>query len=137
MTVDELRDDDPDIALLRVLRDDGSADPSTDPRVPAQELLRAYREMRRLRVGGGRMILLQRQGRVGFYGAAQGQEAVPIATGLAVSPNDWVFPALREQSVMLARGFPLAQLIAHVFGNSGDVLKGGQMPSHHSGREVN
>ena len=32
-----------------------------------------------------RMIVLQRQGRVGFYGARTGQEATPIATGLAVA----------------------------------------------------
>jgi len=137
MSLEELRDDDPDIALLRVLRDDGSADPATDPKLPADVLLRGYREMRRLRLLDARMILLQRQGRVGFYGAAHGQEAVPIATGLAVSPGDWVFPALREQSVMLVRGFPLKAFIAQVFGNSGDVNKGRQMPSHQSGRAVN
>lgn len=105
--------------------------------IAREELLRGYREMKRLRALDARMIVLQRQGRVGFYGAATGQEAVPIATGLAVQENDWVFPALREQSVMLVRGFPLTAFIAQVFGNSGDVLKGRQMPSHHSGRSVN
>jgi pyruvate dehydrogenase E1 component alpha subunit/2-oxoisovalerate dehydrogenase E1 component alpha subunit len=131
------RDDDPDVALLRVLRDDGTTDPKTDPKIAGEVLLRAYREMRRLRLLDARMILLQRQGRVGFYGAAQGQEAVPIATGLVLEPDDWVFPALREQSVMLARGFSLDAFIAQIFGNSGDVQKGRQMPSHQSGRAVN
>src|SRR5262249_47269557 len=120
-----------------VLREDGSLDPEADPRMPVALLLRAYREMRRLRLIDARMILLQRQGRVGFYGAAQGQEAVPIATGLALKPQDWVFPALREQSIMLVRGFPLELFLAQIFGNSGDVLKGRQMPSHQSGRRVN
>jgi pyruvate dehydrogenase E1 component alpha subunit/2-oxoisovalerate dehydrogenase E1 component alpha subunit len=137
MDPEELRDDDADIALTTVLRDDGSADPATDPRLPGETLVRAYREMRRLRALDARMILLQRQGRVGFYGASQGQEAVPIATGLVVEKDDWVFPALREQSVMLVRGFPLRAFIAQVFGNSGDVQKGRQMPSHQSGRAVN
>ena len=132
-----LRDTDPDIALFRVLRDDGTADPNVDPHLSPETLRRAYREMRRLRLIDARMVVLQRQGRVGFYGACTGQEAVPIATGLAVANDDWVFPALREQSVMLVRGFPLTQFIAQVFGNSGDVLKGRQMPSHHSGRSVN
>jgi pyruvate dehydrogenase E1 component alpha subunit/2-oxoisovalerate dehydrogenase E1 component alpha subunit len=136
-SLEEIRDDDPDVALLTVLRADGSADPATDPKLSSEVLLRGYREMRRLRLLDARMILLQRQGRVGFYGAAHGQEAVPIATGLAVAPGDWVFPALREQSVMLVRGFPLAAFVAQVFGNSGDVLKGRQMPSHQSGRAVN
>jgi pyruvate dehydrogenase E1 component alpha subunit/2-oxoisovalerate dehydrogenase E1 component alpha subunit len=38
---------------------------------------------------------------------------------------------------MLARGFPLTRYVAQVFGTSLDVLKGRQMPSHMSGREVN
>jgi len=122
--------------LLRVLADDGSIDPREGSLMPQPLVLRAYLEMRRLRLLDARMVVLQRQGRVGFYGACTGQEAVPIATALALAPNDWVFPALREQSVMLVRGFPLTKFIAQVFGNSGDVLKGRQMPSHHSGREV-
>jgi pyruvate dehydrogenase E1 component alpha subunit/2-oxoisovalerate dehydrogenase E1 component alpha subunit len=128
--------EEPDLGLLRVLRDDGGADPATDPFLPEATVLRGYREMKRVRLLDARMILLQRQGRVGFYGAAHGQEAVPIATGLTVGPDDWVFPALREQGVMLVRGFPLRAFVAQVFGNSADVLKGRQMPSHPSGRAV-
>lgn len=125
-----------DLGLYRVLEDDGSARGDV-PTVRSDLLLRGYREMRRLRLIDAKMILLQRQGRVGFYGACTGQEAVPIATGLVLEKDDWVFPALREQSVMLVRGFPLTQFVAQVFGNSGDVQKGRQMPSHHSGRSVN
>ncbi len=99
-------------------------------------LLRMHRELLRIRVLDARMIVLQRQGRVGFYGPCTGQEAVPIACGFAVAENDWVFPALREQAIMLVRGFPLRQFIAQVFGNSGDVIKGRQMPSHPSGKQV-
>lgn len=131
-----LRSDDPDVGLFTVLRDDGSADPATDPKIPSSVLLSAYRHMRRLRLLDARMILLQRQGRVGFYGACTGQEAVPIATGLVARESDWVFPALREQSVMLVRGFPLHTFIAQVFGNDGDVQKGRQMPSHQAGKSV-
>jgi pyruvate dehydrogenase E1 component alpha subunit/2-oxoisovalerate dehydrogenase E1 component alpha subunit len=127
----------PDLGLYRVLRDDGSADPATDPGMSAELLLRAYREMKRLRLLDARMILLQRQGRVGFYGACTGQEATPIAAALAIEPNDWVFQALRESVMMLVRGFPLATYLAQIYGNSGDILKGRQMPSHMSGRQVN
>jgi pyruvate dehydrogenase E1 component alpha subunit len=125
-----------DLGLLTVLREDGSADPATDPRLPDAVVRRAYREMKRLRLLDARMILLQRQGRVGFYGACTGQEATPIAAALAIEPGDWVFPALRESVMMLVRGFPLATYIAQVFGNAGDLLKGRQMPSHMSGRRV-
>lgn len=131
-----LRDSDPDVGLFTVLREDGTADPAADPKIPIERLVLAYRHMRRLRMLDARMILLQRQGRVGFYGACTGQEAVPIATGLVARPDDWVFPALREQSIMLVRGFPLRQFVAQIFGNSADLLKGRQMPSHPSGKQV-
>lgn len=129
-------DGDREIAMLSVLRDDDSADPETDPQLSPELALRMYREMRRLRMLDERMGALQRQGRIGFYGAARGQEAVPIASALAIGPGDWVFPALREQAVMLVRGFPLRAFVAQVFGNSGDVLKGRQMPSHPAARAV-
>lgn len=129
--------DAPDLGLYRVLRDDGTADPAQGPVLPDEICLRAYREMKRLRLLDARMILLQRQGRVGFYGACTGQEATPIAAALAIEPGDWVFQALRESVMMLVRGFPLTQYVAQVFGNAGDILKGRQMPSHMSGRSVN
>src|SRR5438093_1416377 len=128
---------DPSLGLLSVLGDIDQPFQRLESSVDDEMLLRMQRELLRIRVLDARMIVLQRQGRVGFYGACTGQEAVPIATALALDRGDWVFPALREQSVMLVRGFPLTQFIAQVFGNGGDVLKGRQMPSHHSGRSVN
>jgi pyruvate dehydrogenase E1 component alpha subunit/2-oxoisovalerate dehydrogenase E1 component alpha subunit len=127
----------PDVGLLQVLRDDGSVDAAADPKMSEALVVKAYREIKRLRLLDARMILQQRQGRVGFYGACTGQEATPIATALALRPEDWVFPALRESSIMLVRGFPLTTYLAQVYGNAGDTLKGRQMPSHMSGRQVN
>lgn len=129
--------EDPALGLLRVLRDDGHADPATDPGASDALLRRMFREMKRLRLLDERMVVMQRQGRIGFYGACTGQEAVPIATGLAFEARDWVFPALRESAIMLVRGFPLSKYLAQVYGNELDVLKGRQMPSHMSAREVN
>jgi pyruvate dehydrogenase E1 component alpha subunit/2-oxoisovalerate dehydrogenase E1 component alpha subunit len=130
-------DERPDLGLYRVLRDDGSVDPERDPKLPVELLLRAYREIKRLRVLDARMMLLQRQGRIGFYGTCTGQEATPIAAGLALAKDDWVFQALREASIMLVRGFPLTKYVAQIFGNELDVLKGRMQPSHMAGREVN
>lgn len=125
--------DDP-LGLYRVLADDGST--SQKPLIDDATLLRAYREMKRLRVLDARMMLLQRQGRIGFYGTCTGQEATPIASALAIDADDWVFQALREASMMLVRGFPLARYIAQIFGNNLDVLKGRMQPSHMSSRSV-
>lgn len=135
--VPNLRADDPALGLLRVLRDDGRTDPATDPFLPPETLVSMYREMRRVRALDRALVALQRQGRIGFHGACLGQEAVPIGTAFALEPSDWVFPALRESSVMLVRGFPLSRYVSQSFGSAGDVQKGRQMPSTMSAREVN
>ncbi len=101
------------------------------------QLIEIYRAMLLIRTLDERMMTLQRQGRVGFYGACTGQEAACIGSAFALRPTDWIFPALREGSAMLLRGFPLVPYIAQVFGNSGDITKGRQMPSHQAARAVN
>jgi pyruvate dehydrogenase E1 component alpha subunit len=102
----------------------------------ARILWTAYRWMRTARALDERMVALQRQGRVGFYGPATGQEAVSIAAGLATRSNDWVFPGLREQLVALVRGHPLGKYVHHLFADSLDPASGRQMPCHPTAREV-
>jgi len=133
----QLSAEDPTLGLYQVLREDGSAHPENDPFLEKDLLLRMYEGMLRIRRIDERMLAKQRQGKVGFYGTITGQEATPIATAFASETRDWVFPALRESSIMLCRGFPLATWIAQVYGNEGDVQKGRQMPSHQAGRSVN
>jgi pyruvate dehydrogenase E1 component alpha subunit/2-oxoisovalerate dehydrogenase E1 component alpha subunit len=128
-------DDDPMFGLFQVLRDDGSTGPD-DPGLDDATLLRMYREMRRLRLLDEKMLIVQRQGRIGFYGEVRGQEATPIAAGFALDRDDWIFPGLREGATMLVRGFPLATYVAQCWGNTLDVQKGRQMPSHYAGRAV-
>lgn len=132
-----LSPDDPTLGLVQVLREDGSVDEKHDPSLDDATRVAMFRQMLRVRVIDERMLMRQRQGRIGFYGTITGQEATPIATAFALEARDWVFPALRESSIMLVRGFPLTKWIAQVYGNAADVLKGRQMPSHMSGREVN
>ena len=59
-----------------------------------------YRELLRTRRLDERLLALCRQGRIGFFGSALGQEAVAVASALAIEPGDWVFPALREGAVL-------------------------------------
>jgi pyruvate dehydrogenase E1 component alpha subunit/2-oxoisovalerate dehydrogenase E1 component alpha subunit len=104
--------------------------------LPAQ-MQEVYRAMLLIRTLDERMMTLQRQGRIGFYGACTGQEAACIGSAYAFRKTDWVFPALREGAAMLLRGFPLVPYIAQVFGNAGDLTKGRQMPSHQAAKSVN
>ena len=114
-----------------------AASGSGDVTMTADQLLDVYRAMLRIRILDERMMTLQRQGRIGFYGACTGQEAACIGSAYALRKSDWIFPALREAAAMLLRGFPLVPYLSQVFGNSGDVTKGRQMPSHQASKSVN
>jgi pyruvate dehydrogenase E1 component alpha subunit/2-oxoisovalerate dehydrogenase E1 component alpha subunit len=105
--------------------------------MPPKEQVRVYRTMVLLRRLDERMLSLQRQGRIGFYGSAYGQEAATLASAAALKPTDWIFPGLREASAMLLRGYPLVPYLAQLLGNEGDPTKGRQMPSHQASRSVN
>lgn len=95
-----------------------------------------YRGMVLGRVLDTRMLGLQRQGRVAFYGPATGQEATSVGAALAMAEDDWVLPGLREQLIALLRGLDLTLYMHHLFGNDLDTARGRQMPCHPSAREA-
>jgi pyruvate dehydrogenase E1 component alpha subunit len=103
--------------------------------LPAADLPKVYRAMVLARVVDERCLTLQRQGRIGFYVPLQGQEAAQVGSAWALDPEDWIFPAYRELAVALVRGVPVKLLLDQFIGNSGDVLKGRQMPNHYGYRE--
>jgi pyruvate dehydrogenase E1 component alpha subunit/2-oxoisovalerate dehydrogenase E1 component alpha subunit len=121
---------------IAVLDADGRADPARDPGLAPALATRLYEHMLLLRALDGRMMNLQRQGRIGFYGTASGEEAATLGSVAAVRDSDWVFPALRQGGALLWRGFPLVAFIAQLIGNTGDVLNGHQMPCHYADRGV-
>ena len=120
---------------LRILDPQGNL-VAAAPDVPPDDLRRLYRHMLGMRVLDVRMLSLQRQGRIGFYGTATGQEAAVTGSAYALRDTDWVFPALREMGVSLWRGTSIRDMVCQLIGNSGDVLIGRQMPCHFSDRKV-
>jgi len=123
--------------LLRVITDDGRADPATDPNLSRDELISLYRGMLLERTLDQRMLSLQRQGRIGFYGPSVGQEAAIVGAAFAMDPRDWIFPQYREPGAALVRGMPLREMIAQFFGNAQDPIQGRQMPCHYVYRAGN
>lgn len=97
---------------------------------PPELLLRMYRGMQLVRIMDERLLTMQRQGRIGFYGEARGQEAAVIGTAAALEDSDYIVPALREAGAAIYRGLPLRSYVAQLFGNGNDVSKGRQMPCH-------
>ena len=122
---------------LRVINDDGSADPETDPKLSPSDAVRLYRLMLTERILDTRMLALQRQGRIGFYGPSVGQEATIVAPAMALEKDDWIFPQYREPGAAIARGMPLIELVNQFMGNAEDALKGRQMPCHYAYRKGN
>jgi pyruvate dehydrogenase E1 component alpha subunit len=126
-----------DVPLRQVLGDGLGIEGAEVPKVAPEDLKRAFRTMLLVRTLDTRLTNLQRQGRIGFYGACTGQEATPIGTAMALRPDDWVFPALREGSAALYRGFRLSHYVAQCIGNDHDLQKGRQMPCHYADRSIN
>ena len=122
---------------LRVIRDDGSADPAVNPKLSEAERLALYGGMMTERILDERMLGLQRQGRIGFYGPSIGQEAAIVGAAMAMAPGDWIVPQYREPGAALVRGMPLKDMICQFLGNADDPLHGRQMPCHYVYRKGN
>jgi len=82
--------------LFQILDEEGRADPARVPKLSPEELRQMYTGMLRSRLLDQRMLPLQRQGRIGFYIGATGQEAGIIAGAHAIGPQDYFVPGLRE-----------------------------------------
>ena len=123
--------------LLGVLREDGSIIAGNDPELEPETVLRLYETMVLVREFDRRMLALQRQGRIGFYGPILGQEAATVGSVAAFEARDWIFPALREGAAAMMRGLPLDIAIAQLIGNDLDRCRGRQMPCHYTYREGN
>ena len=122
--------------MVQVLAQDGTLLPGASHSMERERLLAVHDTMRLVRALDEKMITLQRQGRAGFYGACTGEEAAVLGSAAALRDTDWIVPALRQNSAMLFRGFPLKAYVAQVLGNSGCVMKARNMPSHHSSPSV-
>ncbi len=126
------------VGLFQILRPDGTAEETAIPRrLDARVALHLYRGMLTIRIMDERLLALQRQGRIGFYGEARGQEAAIVGSAAALERDDWIVPALREAGVGLFRGMSLRQYVAQLYGNQNDNSKGRQLPCHPCDRAVN
>jgi pyruvate dehydrogenase E1 component alpha subunit/2-oxoisovalerate dehydrogenase E1 component alpha subunit len=83
------------------------------------------------------LLALQRQGRVSFYGESRGQEASVVGSAVAMEPQDWLVPALREAGAGVVRGLTLDSDVAQIYGNGNDITKGRQMPCHPCDNAIN
>lgn len=122
--------------LVRVLDQRGQAVGEWDPRLEPDLLRKGLRAMMLTRAFDERMLRAQRQGKTSFYIKSTGEEAVSVAQAMALDRGDMLFPTYRQQGLLVARDWPLLDLMCQVYNNSGDRLKGRQLPIMYSSREA-
>ena len=122
--------------LIRVLNEDGEAVGPWRPECDPDLLRRGLRAMMLTRAYDDRMARVQRQGKTSFYMKSTGEEAVAVAAAMALDRNDMCFPTYRQQGLLVARDWPLRDMMNQVYSNRGDRLKGRQMPVFYSSREA-
>ncbi len=98
-------------------------------------LLQGLRDMLQMRAIDARMLNAQRQGKTTFYLQCTGEEAIGCAFQKQLHPGDMNFPTYRQQSLLVASGYPLKSLFGQYYQNENDPLSGRQLPTLHSAKD--
>ncbi|WP_288417176.1 3-methyl-2-oxobutanoate dehydrogenase (2-methylpropanoyl-transferring) subunit alpha [uncultured Novosphingobium sp.] len=123
------------VDLIRVLDEDHRAVGPWDPKLDAETLRRMLRTMALTRAFDDRLYRSQRQGKTSFYMKCTGEEATSVASAYALDRQDMVFPSYRQQGVLIARDYPLLEMVNQIYSNRADKLKGRQLPIMYSARD--
>jgi 2-oxoisovalerate dehydrogenase E1 component alpha subunit len=120
------------VDLVRVLGEDNKAVGPWDPKLDADTLRKMLRDMVTVRIFDDRMYRSQRQGKTSFYMKCTGEEAIAVAAQNALDREDMHFPTYRQQGLLVARGYPLVDMMNQIYSNKGDKLQGRQLPIMYS-----
>jgi 2-oxoisovalerate dehydrogenase E1 component alpha subunit len=123
--------------MIRVLGDDGKAHGPWDPRLSPAKLREMLRQMALVRAFDARMYRAQRQGKTSFYLKCTGEEATSVCATQALDFEDMIFPSYRQQGCMIARDYPVLEMVNQIYSNRADKLKGRQLPILYSAKSVN
>lgn len=105
------------VERLAILNEKGQADPLLEPKISPEKLKKMFKDMLLVRQFDLRAISMQRQGRMGPYAAAHGQEAIHIGSTGPLEKSDWAVPCFREQGVYLTRGITPKLLLLYFMGS--------------------
>lgn len=99
-------------------------------------LLRAHRQIVRLRQMDTILLNAQRQGRISFYMTCTGEEGIHVGAASALDPQDPILAQYREQGLLMWRGFTLEQFTMQCFSTDLDLGRGRQMPVHYGSKAL-
>src|SRR5262245_14028808 len=115
------------IEYLSVLDEHGRVDTKLMPDLTEDQLRHMHRIMLLSRRFDERLLMLQRQGRIGTFAPIKGQEAAQIGAVAPLQQEDWVVPSFRETAAALYRDIPLAGMFIFQAGyNEGGTFVVGQ-----------
>jgi len=121
--------------LIRVLDMGGNALGPWTPQIAPDKLRRGLKYMLLTRAFDERMHRAQRQGKTSFYMQCLGEEAIAIAQAMALNADDMCFPSYRQQGLLIAREYPLVDMMHQIYSNASDPLKGRQLPIMYSSKK--
>jgi len=124
--------------MYRVMGLDGHVEPGAElPDLSVETWHKFHTIMLQLRAADDVFMSAQRQGRVSFYMASTGEEAMHVGSAAALSPSDVVFGQYRELGVLFYRGFPMQGLADQLVANEDDYGSARQMGVHVGSKEHN
>jgi pyruvate dehydrogenase E1 component alpha subunit len=104
------------IPHVSVLDEKGKVDRGLMPDLPTDRLLAVYRTMVRSRRLEESMLRRQRQGQMGTFAPAIGQEAAQVGAMAALTDRDWFVPSFRELPAALWRGASMRSVFLYTMG---------------------
>ncbi|HMX47364.1 MAG: pyruvate dehydrogenase (acetyl-transferring) E1 component subunit alpha [Candidatus Obscuribacter sp.] len=97
----------PQIEYMSILDEDAVVDKALEPKIAEEELKNIYRYMLLARRTDERMLMMQRQGRLGTFPQSSGHEAISMGSCIHLKKSDWHVPAYRELAGLLYRGWSI------------------------------
>jgi pyruvate dehydrogenase E1 component alpha subunit len=124
----DLRDRTFTVPAMQILDDEGNLlDKKLEPKISEEDLTKLYKAMVLARQVDDRLLKMQRQGRIGTFPPATGQEAAHCAPALLLRETDWFVGAFRELGARLMRGEPIENdFIFHNGFEEGNTYPGGE-----------
>jgi 2-oxoisovalerate dehydrogenase E1 component alpha subunit len=120
--------------LIRVLDDQGRAVGPWAPDIDPEVLRKGLKAMMLTRLFDDRMFNAHRQGKTSFYMKSTGEEAIACAQSLAMRSDDMCFPTYRLVGWLMARDYPLLDMVNQIVSTADDPLQGRQLPVMYSAR---
>jgi 2-oxoisovalerate dehydrogenase E1 component alpha subunit len=110
---------------------------ASPPGLTREQLLKLYRDMLTQRAVDTRGFQLNRQGKIGIAMGSEGHEAVQAGTGLAFERGkDLLYPYYRNTGIILACGFPLADLFRSQLARAKDTTGGRSIINHVTAKQL-